>query len=604
VTVVHALGTTSTTINQQDNLGQFQSVGTYHFTAGFTGTVSLTGAGADGLVSVDAIRFELVVPAEYSYDTETAASEVTLSSSGWGTGSSSGQFQGSSYHWSASSAATCEYRPVFTATATYEVLVSFSGAGSRSNAVPHTVVHADGTTVVNVDQTVVQQYYSLGRFRFSLGNSGSVTVSSPGSGTFSVDSCKFVLHQAVASQVFIDTEHGEPTAIVSSFWAVQTSTQVEYQGANYLTSSNTQETVTFVPDLPFATDYLVYVTFGGFNTRSTTCKYTVTHSGGSTDVLVDQTSNSGEPRYLGQFSMVPSQLHRVMLTPNGGSCSADSIRFVAASARLKLDSENDGDAQLTYMYPSSNPVTYFEGTNYHYGVSLAGSGVFSAPVANSGEYAVMVTFGAFAGRDPAAGHTVSHATGTSTTLLDQTIISPSYRNVGNFQLSSSITNQLRVAATTDSKTFSVDSASFILLDEYYAQPEIFLDSEWTNEMAVGVRGYWGRSNTVKHKGDNYFFASPANLQSQVIFKPIFFTEGTYEVFVTYGGWVTRATNAPYTIVHASGTNTVTIAQTDNLGLEKSLGTFTFAKGGSNSVTVTPVGADSIVAVDSIRFVRQ
>src|SRR5659263_94476 len=49
--------------------------------------------------------------------------------------------------------------------------------------------------------------------------------------------------------------------------------------------------------------------------------------------------------------------------------------------------------------------------------------------------------------------------------------------------------------------------------------------------------------------------------------------GTYEVFMWWSGWSSRTTNAPVTIVHRDGSNTINVNQQLNAGKWNSLGQY-------------------------------
>lgn len=79
--------------------------------------------------------------------------------------------------------------------------------------------------------------------------------------------------------------------------------------------------------------------------------------------------------------------------------------------------------------------------------------------------------------------------------------------------------------------------------------------------------------------------------------------GTYEV---YGYWVqngNRATNTPFTINHAFGSNIVSVNQQSGGGSWQLLGTFTFNPGTGGSVIIGTGGTTGMVIADAIRFVQ-
>ncbi|HVK17541.1 MAG TPA: FAD-dependent oxidoreductase [Fimbriiglobus sp.] len=79
---------------------------------------------------------------------------------------------------------TIRYAPDLPATGRYEVRLSYSASGNRATNAPVTVAHADGKTVVKVNQRkpgpIDRAWVSLGTFRFEKGKGGSVEIGNAG----------------------------------------------------------------------------------------------------------------------------------------------------------------------------------------------------------------------------------------------------------------------------------------------------------------------------------------------------------------------------------------------------------------------------------------
>ena len=87
----------------------------------------------------------------------------------------------------------------------YEVRVAYAGSNGRDTAVPYTVRHAEGETIVKVDQSKVpsirKTFHSLGVFRFAAGAAGSVLLSTAGtSGYVIADAVQFVPRELEAAE--------------------------------------------------------------------------------------------------------------------------------------------------------------------------------------------------------------------------------------------------------------------------------------------------------------------------------------------------------------------------------------------------------------------
>ena len=78
--------------------------------------------------------------------------------------------------------------------------------------------------------------------------------------------------------------------------------------------------------------------------------------------------------------------------------------------------------------------------------------------------------------------------------------------------------------------------------------------------------------------------------------------GTYEVFMWWSGWSSRATNVPVTIVHRDGSTTVTVNQLQNAGKWNSLGQYYF--NGTGTVSIRAANGSTVsTCADAVRFVN-
>jgi hypothetical protein len=79
--------------------------------------------------------------------------------------------------------------------------------------------------------------------------------------------------------------------------------------------------------------------------------------------------------------------------------------------------------------------------------------------------------------------------------------------------------------------------------------------------------------------------------------------GDYDVYAWWSAYPTRASNAPYTVNHTGGSNTIPVSQKVDGGRWNLLGTFNFAVGTSGSVVLSD-DADGVVVADAIRWELQ
>ncbi len=90
--------------------------------------------------------------------------------------------------------------------------------------------------------------------------------------------------------------------------------------------------------------------------------------------------------------------------------------------------------------------------------------------------------------------------------------------------------------------------------------------------------------------------------ASVVWTPNLEEEGLYRVYAWWTSETSRVTDAPYEIIHADGTDIVTVDQTKNGAKWNVLGAYPFNVGTGVSVTLRNL-ATGTVSADAIRFVR-
>lgn len=120
-------------------------------------------------------------------------------------------------------------------------------------------------------------------------------------------------------------------------------------------------------------------------------------------------------------------------------------------------------------------------------------------------------------------------------------------------------------------------------------------------------GAWTTGTSAPDKyGADYRFAStvgtagPASAVAE--FRPTLGAAGQYVVAAWYPQGTNRANNAPYTVVHATGSTTVRVNQTSGGGAWVTLGTFDFNAGTAGHVTLSNDAEPAkVVLTDAVRF---
>lgn len=121
--------------------------------------------------------------------------------------------------------------------------------------------------------------------------------------------------------------------------------------------------------------------------------------------------------------------------------------------------------------------------------------------------------------------------------------------------------------------------------------------------AVTLAGAWG-NNTRDEVEQRYELsveqAAAGDGSSTATFRPNLPVGGRYRVFARWTSHANRATNAPYTIHHVGGADTVRVNQENNGGKWMLLGEYEFAPGTAGHVVLSN-DADEWVVADAVAF---
>ena len=117
---------------------------------------------------------------------------------------------------------------------------------------------------------------------------------------------------------------------------------------------------TWTLNIPKAGSYTAYVKFPQVTGAATTAKYTVTHSGGTTDVTKDQNAAAGTWVSLGSFTFAQGNAAKLQLFQNsGGAVVADGVKLVR-------DNSADTDTEkrtFGYAYDLNGNMTSIDDTS-------------------------------------------------------------------------------------------------------------------------------------------------------------------------------------------------------------------------------------------------
>ncbi len=120
--------------------------------------------------------------------------DVAAVSTGWSRQTANERQFGATVHVaSGGSAATVTYTPILAYSGTYEVLAWVAPTTTQSSAVSVTIRHAQGETVMLLDETAGEVgWHSLGTYPFNAGEQGHAVLAATGGGTVAADAFKWM----------------------------------------------------------------------------------------------------------------------------------------------------------------------------------------------------------------------------------------------------------------------------------------------------------------------------------------------------------------------------------------------------------------------------
>jgi len=249
-TVNHANGETTSTLNQQQNGGQWNLIGAYDFTAGQT-QVSLTDV-ADGYVIADAIK---VVSS--TAPPNSANWTITIPEEG-----------------------------------NYSLYARWSAGSNRASNATYTVNHANGETTVNLNQQQNGgQWNLIGAYDFIAGNT-QVSLTDQADGYVIADAIKVVSSTAPPN---------------SANWTIT---------------------------IPEDGNYNLYARWSAGSNRASNAAYTVNHANGETTTPLNQQQNGGQWNLIGSYDFTAGQTQVSLTDVADGYVIADAIKLVPTANQV------------------------------------------------------------------------------------------------------------------------------------------------------------------------------------------------------------------------------------------------------------------------------
>ncbi|WP_168122345.1 glycoside hydrolase family 9 protein [Paenibacillus sp. HB172176] len=198
VSIVYDGGTDSMTVDQTADGGVWNLLGTYDFTVGTSGSITIGNTGTTAHVIADAVKLvpvtTVVVPDPVIVDNADVTG-VTLTGS-WDVGSSQTDRYGDDYlhdNQTGKGSKSVAFAADLEVSGTYNVYAMWADYTNRSTAVPITITYDGGSDVVYVNQSTNGGVWNLlGTYEFDASTGGVVTISNTGTtGYVIADAVKF-----------------------------------------------------------------------------------------------------------------------------------------------------------------------------------------------------------------------------------------------------------------------------------------------------------------------------------------------------------------------------------------------------------------------------
>lgn len=342
IDIIHEGGVTTTVVDQTINGGQWNSLGTYVFDAGTSGSVLVRTDGTTGYVIADAIMLRKVEDVEDEVEIIMDNADGLINGvdyiGNWSTVSSVPGYFATDYvrddNTGKGDKSVC-FTPDITDEGNYKVYILWTGRPTNASAVPVTVTHANGMDMLLVDQTTPGgEWFCIGEYRLTTAGGGKVEISNEGTDGFViVDAVRFLKSGGPRAHIVTVDSEDVSSVSLNGNW-LPSSAIPGFIGDNYLHDNNYDKggkSVTFTPDIPESGTYSVYMTWPPHSNRSTGAIVTINHGSGQTTKVVNQRSYGGYHNYLGSFHFNVVGGNGVTITNAGpsGYVIADSVRFEA-----------------------------------------------------------------------------------------------------------------------------------------------------------------------------------------------------------------------------------------------------------------------------------
>ena len=304
-------------------------------------------------------------------------------------------------------------------------------------------------------------------------------------------------------------------------------------------------------------------------------------------------------------------------------CCVSSFPVLAADNYAVIVDNTTSDAEIGNAVPGNGVTnagpksTAYNGTDIHANTGSADSSFKWTPnLQKSGSYKVYVWYDVSDQRPAELSYEITHATGKDTKTVNQKENGGQWVELGTYSFASGTWGY--VTAITKNKYTCFDAVKFELVkEEFVAAPadsvkdkenvlfSIIVDNLAANNTDGSQAKHIGSAkvNELSGKSTAYKDSITANVEpgdSSFVWIPNLTATGPYKVSVWYDTAPdSRPASVEYTVVHAEGSDKVTLNQKDNSARWVELGTYNFNTGTEGSVTA--VAPAKYTCYDAVKF---
>ncbi|MFA6095147.1 MAG: right-handed parallel beta-helix repeat-containing protein [Candidatus Paceibacterota bacterium] len=288
-----------------------------------------------------------------------------------------------------------------------------------------------------------------------------------------------------------------------------------------------------------------------------------------------------------------------------------------------IDNSDSISVSRVGTWTKTTATAGFNGGNYESFKGTTGSFTFTPKITKAGQYEIFIRWTAGSNRAAAVPVDIMPSGMQKVTrTIDERGNNGLWVSLGMYNLTVGTGNRVVVRTTGTSGYVVADAVRFDL------QPGIVSGTTTTTPTStssapisttptpvyanvivdnkssgVVTGGVWRSSSYVAgFSGTDYLYGAVADGSVSVSFTPTLPVAGTYKVYALWtAAWAERDNHVPFEVKHKLGKTVTYIDQTKSGSAGKLLGTFSFDKGTTGSVTVRTDGTSGDVIADAVRF---